>query len=155
MFCGCQFFKQVKLQKSYKNLQKVTKKSFFKWRHDTQHIDIPHNDTQHNDTRHNGTAFGVLLGWVSLMLSVIYAECHLCWVSFMLSVIYAECHLCWLSIMLSVTNEPFILSFVMPNVVTLNVVAPPKKPCEYPPRHASPKKHFWRLRMTISRKFKL
>jgi hypothetical protein len=26
------------------------------------------------------------------MLSVIYAECHLCWVSFMLSVIYAECH---------------------------------------------------------------
>jgi len=50
------------------------------------------------------------------MLSVIYAECHLCWVScwvsFMLSVIYAEwhlccviyaeCHLCWVSFMLSV-----------------------------------------------------
>jgi hypothetical protein len=32
---------------------------------------------------------------VSFMLSVIYAERHLCWVSFMLSVIYAECHLCW------------------------------------------------------------
>jgi hypothetical protein len=26
------------------------------------------------------------------MLSVIYAECHLCLVLFMLSVIYAECH---------------------------------------------------------------
>jgi hypothetical protein len=36
------------------------------------------------------------------MLTVIYAECHLCWVSFMLSVIYAECHLCWVSFMLGV-----------------------------------------------------
>ncbi len=26
------------------------------------------------------------------MLSVIYAQCHLCSVSFVLSVIYAECH---------------------------------------------------------------
>jgi hypothetical protein len=36
------------------------------------------------------------------LLSVIYAECHLCLVSFMLSVIYAECHSCLLSFMLSV-----------------------------------------------------
>ncbi len=42
------------------------------------------------------------LCWVSFMLSVIYAESHLCWVSFMLSLIYAECHLCWVSFMLSV-----------------------------------------------------
>ncbi len=40
------------------------------------------------------------LCWVSFMLSVIYAECHLCCVSFMLSVIYAECYLCWVSFML-------------------------------------------------------
>ena len=36
------------------------------------------------------------------MLSIIYAESHLCWESFMLSVIYAECGLCWVSIMLKV-----------------------------------------------------
>jgi hypothetical protein len=36
------------------------------------------------------------------MLSVIYAECHLCWVPFMLGVIYVECLLCWVSFMLSV-----------------------------------------------------
>ncbi len=42
------------------------------------------------------------LCWASSMLSIIYAECHLCWVSSMLSIIYAECHLCWVSFMLSV-----------------------------------------------------
>jgi len=40
------------------------------------------------------------LCWVLSMLGVIYAECHLSWVSFMLSVIYAECRLCWVSFML-------------------------------------------------------
>jgi len=60
------------------------------------------------------------------MLSVIYAECHLCWVSFMLSVIYAECHLCYASFMLSVTYQPFMLSVIMPNVIMLSVVAPSK-----------------------------
>ncbi len=48
------------------------------------------------------------------MLSVIYAEYHLCWVSFMLSVIYAECRV-WFNVMLNV---------VMLSVVMLNVVAP-------------------------------
>ncbi len=47
----------------------------------------------------------------------------------MLSVIYAECHLCLVSFMLSVTNKPFMLSVIMLNaimlsVVMLNVVAP-------------------------------
>jgi hypothetical protein len=42
------------------------------------------------------------LCWVSFTLSDIYVEWHLCWVTFMLSVIYAECHLCWVSFMLSV-----------------------------------------------------
>jgi len=50
------------------------------------------------------------LCWVSFMLRFIFAECHLCkvslswkllcWVSCMLRVIYAECHLCRVSIML-------------------------------------------------------
>jgi hypothetical protein len=40
----------------------------------------------------------------------------------MLSVIYAECHLCCLSLMLSVTFKTFMLSVIMLNVVTLNVV---------------------------------
>ncbi len=38
------------------------------------------------------------------MLSVIYAECHLCWVSFVLSVIYGECYLCLVSFILSIIH---------------------------------------------------
>jgi len=53
------------------------------WRHDIQHDNIQHNDTHQNDTNHNGRP---LLYRVSFMLSVVYAECHLCWVS-----------LCWMS----------------------------------------------------------
>ncbi len=41
----------------------------------------------------------------------------------MMSVIYAECHLCRVSFMLSVND--FRLSVVMLNVVILSVVAPP------------------------------
>ncbi len=58
------------------------------------------------------------------MLSVIYAECHLCSVSFMLSAIYAECHLCSVSFMLSVTNKPIVLSVIQLNVITPSVEAP-------------------------------
>ena len=59
------------------------------------------------------------------MLSVTYAEYHLCWVS--LSVTYAECHLCWVSLMqvslmLSVTYKPLMLSVIMLNVIMLNVI---------------------------------
>ncbi len=43
----------------------------------------------------------------------------LCWVSLMLSVTYAECHLCWVSF-----TSPFALSVVMLSVVMLSVVAP-------------------------------
>ncbi len=56
---------------------------------------------------------------IIVMLSVVYAECHLCWVSLMLSVTYVECHLCWVSLMLNVTCKPFMLSVIM-----LSVVAP-------------------------------
>jgi hypothetical protein len=69
-----------------------------------------------------------------VMLSVIYAECHLCWMSFMLNVIYAECHLCWMSFMLNVVMLSVIyaecryadchlcwLSFML-NVVMLSVI---------------------------------
>ncbi len=34
--------------------------------------DTHHNYTQHNDTQHNGTKFWLLLGLVSLMLSVVF-----------------------------------------------------------------------------------
>ncbi len=75
------------------------------------------------------------LCWVSLMLSVTYAECHLFWVSLMPSVTYAECHLCWVSLMLSVTCaechlcwlshlSPFVLSVVILNAVMLSALAP-------------------------------
>jgi hypothetical protein len=47
------------------------------------------------------------------MLSVIYA------VSLMLSVTYAECHLCLVSLMFIVTNKPFMLS-----VVKLSIAPP-------------------------------
>ncbi len=58
------------------------------------------------------------------MLSVIYAECHLCRLSFMPSVIYAECHLCRVSFMLSVADKPLLVSVIMLSVIILNVVAP-------------------------------
>ncbi len=59
------------------------------------------------------------LCWVSFMLSVIYAGCHLCWVSFMLSFLYAECHLCWVSFMLSVIYAECHLCWVS---FVLNVI---------------------------------
>jgi hypothetical protein len=61
--------------------------------------------------------------WVSLTLSVTYAECHLWWVSLMLSVTYDECHLCWVSLMLSVTYAECYIYWVvhMLSVVILNV----------------------------------
>jgi hypothetical protein len=40
----------------------------------------------------------------------------------MLSVIYAECHLCRVSFMVSVTYKPHLLSVVMLNVVMLTVI---------------------------------
>jgi hypothetical protein len=58
------------------------------------------------------------------MLSVTYAECHLCWVSHMLSVSYAECHLCWVSLILTVTFKHFMLNVVMLSSVMLSVMAP-------------------------------
>jgi hypothetical protein len=71
------------------------------------------------------------------MLSVTYAECHLCCVSLMLCVTYAECSYAECSyaerylqivtnavghLMLSVTHQPFMLSVVMLSVVMLSVV---------------------------------
>jgi len=47
------------------------------------------------------------------MLSVTYAERHLCCVT------YAECQF-----MLRVTNKPFMVSVIMLNVFMLSVVAP-------------------------------
>ncbi len=69
---------------------------------------------------------------VSLMLSGIYAVCHLCCMLFMLYVIYAVCHLYWELFKLNVINDKFHcviyancrLFIVMPRVVTLNVMAP-------------------------------
>jgi hypothetical protein len=53
-----------------------------KWRHDTQHNGSQHNDTQHNDTEHNDTHHNDTQHNNSVvMMSVIYAECHLCPVS--------------------------------------------------------------------------
>ncbi len=74
------------------------------------------------------------LCWVSSMLSVIYAKCHLCWVSSMQSVIYAKCHLCWVSPMLSVIYAEYHLCWVssMLSVVMLNVVAPEKPNANMP-----------------------
>ncbi len=40
----------------------------------------------------------------------------------MLSVNYAQCHLCSMSFMLSVVNKPSMVSVIMLNVVMLNVV---------------------------------
>jgi hypothetical protein len=40
----------------------------------------------------------------------------------MLSVVYAECHLCWVSLMLSVTHKSLMRSVVMLNVIMLNVI---------------------------------
>jgi hypothetical protein len=42
------------------------------------------------------------LCWVSVMLSVSHVECHIYWVSLMLSVAYAVCRVCWVLFMLSV-----------------------------------------------------
>jgi hypothetical protein len=53
-----------------------------------------------NKMRHSAWWQGIV------MLSVTYAECHLCWVSLMLSVTYADCHLCWVSLMQRVTIKP-------------------------------------------------
>jgi hypothetical protein len=58
------------------------------------------------------------------MLSVIYAECHLCWVSFILKFIYTEGHLSWVLFLLSVKNKPFMLSVDMLSVAILSVVMP-------------------------------
>jgi hypothetical protein len=61
------------------------------------------------------------------MLSVTYAECHLCWVSFMLSVIYAECYYaeCMLTVIM---QNDILLHFVMLNVIIfmslLSVIMP-------------------------------
>ncbi len=73
---------------------------------------------------------------VSVMPSVSYAECKLCLMSVMLSVSYAECQLCRVSVMLSVSyvecqlcwvmlsvaNKPFILYVIMLTLVMLNTV---------------------------------
>jgi hypothetical protein len=40
----------------------------------------------------------------------------------MLSVLYAQCHLCLVSLKLSVTYKPLILSVIMANVIMLSVV---------------------------------
>jgi hypothetical protein len=45
------------------------------------------------------------------MLTVVYADCHLCWLSLMLTVTYADCHLYWLSLMLTVTYADCHLCF--------------------------------------------
>jgi hypothetical protein len=111
------------------------------WYHDTQHNDIQHKGLI-CETQNNGRVLlclvsfmlcSVLFCWVSfllsVMLSVIYAECHLCWVTFMLSVIYSECHLLWVSFILSVIYSEchlfrvsFILSVLMLSVVMLSVI---------------------------------
>jgi hypothetical protein len=66
------------------------------WCHDTQLNDTQHNDTQRNDIQHNNKlnvtlsiktlSIKALLCWLSLMLSVTYAECHI-WA------LNAECHI--------------------------------------------------------------
>jgi hypothetical protein len=40
----------------------------------------------------------------------------------MLSVTYAECHLCAMSFMLSITYKPFIMSVIMLSDIMLNVI---------------------------------
>ncbi len=52
------------------------------------------------------------------MLSDIYAKCYLRWVSLMLSIIYAEWHLFTLSDVLIVIK----LNFIMTNVIMTNVI---------------------------------
>ncbi len=46
---------------------------------DTQHNDTQHNDTQHNDIQHNNKKTVILS--IIVLLSVFYAECHVCLVS--------------------------------------------------------------------------
>ncbi len=72
---------------------------FNKWRHDTKLNDIQHfsimtlsitiNKMQHSAQQHS-TLCRALLCWVSIVLSVIYAECHI-------QALSAECHYaeCW------------------------------------------------------------
>ncbi len=54
------------------------------------------------------------------MLSVVYADCHLCSVSHISSQCWVT--LCWLSLMLSVTHKLPMLSVVMLSVITLSVI---------------------------------
>ncbi len=59
------------------------------------------------------------------MLSVIYADCHLCWeslISSSCSALLCWVSLCWLSLMLIVTYKLFMLSVTMLNVFVLNVI---------------------------------
>jgi hypothetical protein len=59
---------------------------------DTQHNDILINDTQHNDIQINDTQHNVreLFCWVSFMLCVYCAECHI-WALYS-DCRYADCH---------------------------------------------------------------
>ncbi len=52
------------------------------------------------------------LCWPPLLMTVTYADCHLCWLSLLLTVTYADCHLCWLSLMLTVTYADFHLCWL-------------------------------------------
>ncbi len=83
------------------------------------------------------------------MLSVAYAEFHLCWVSIMLTVAYAECCLCWVLLILMVA---FSLVIVMPSIVMLSVLTPLQRMYNFLPK--SPKKfynvtHSWTRTITV------
>ncbi len=71
-------------------------------RHDTWKNDTRHNDTRHNDTRPSKTGenqHSDAEWWVSFILSMIYAEFHLCSVSFMPCVVmlsvFILSNVCW------------------------------------------------------------
>ncbi len=90
-------------------------------------LHFQHNDIHHNYIRHNGK---VSLCWVSFMLSVIYAKCHL-WPLCRVSLWWMS--LCWVSWLtkiklnntsLLVTIQPNMLTVVIPSVVILSVLAP-------------------------------
>jgi hypothetical protein len=71
------------------------------------------------------------------MLSVAYAEFHLCWVSIMLTVAYAECRLCCV---LLIQMVAFALVIVMPSIVMLSVLTPLQRMYNFLPK--SPKKFY-------------
>jgi hypothetical protein len=69
----------------------IAPKYLLPWRHnDNQDNDIQHNDTPHNNKKGHSGKWHSITTLDTVMLSSLYAHCHLCWVSSWWMK-YAEC----------------------------------------------------------------